>query len=395
MIAWSRLRFATGDVDGATDLMSRGAELREDTLALVLTTGSEEQKRLYLRTLVDETDIAVSLHLGSAPTSPAAARLALTKILRRKGRSIDARADQIGTLRRHLNETDGEVLNQLSQAQSRLATIVLRGVATDEQRQSVTTLRRRDSATRTDDRRPQLRVPGPSRRGTLREIQDALPGRAALIESFRTGRFSSKTLAIRPSERRGMPRTCLRGDGLAGSVDLGEAALIDRDVQRFRRALSIPRIKGTQGRPHASPGRDGSPPGCAARRGADHHLARWSAQSHSVFGAGRAERQIPGRGLHDLLRDERPRSDPIRDIGPDRSRAVAPPAIVANPLFEDARRVPGSTREAGRTQASTRACSSRPAISTPFPARRRKPQLWRECCLTPVCTLALMRPKPC
>ena len=50
LIARSLLRYATGDFDGAIELMSRGADLREETLALVLTTGSEDQKRLYLRT---------------------------------------------------------------------------------------------------------------------------------------------------------------------------------------------------------------------------------------------------------------------------------------------------------------------------------------------------------
>ena len=184
IIAWSLLRYATGDFDGAIDLMLRGAELREDTLAFVLTTGSEEEKRLYLRTLVDETDIAISLHLGSASASPAAARLALTNILQRKGRSIDAMADQIGTLRRHLNDSDREVLNQLSQAQSRLATMVLREVATDERKQSVTALRSEIQQLEhtISTRSSEFRVA--SRKATLREIQDRLPSGTALIEFF-------------------------------------------------------------------------------------------------------------------------------------------------------------------------------------------------------------------
>src|SRR5262249_53328782 len=138
MMAWSLLRYATGDVAAATELMSKAAELREDTLALVLTSGSEEQKRLYLRTLVDETDIAVSFHLGSAATSPDATRLALTNIQRRKGRSIDAMADQFASLRRHLADSDRDALNELAQARSRLAAVALKGVAAEEQRQSVT-----------------------------------------------------------------------------------------------------------------------------------------------------------------------------------------------------------------------------------------------------------------
>jgi len=141
LIARSLLRYATGDFASAARLMSRGAELREETLALALSTGSEEQKRLYLRTLVDETDIAVSLHVRDAPMSPEAAQLALTNVLQRKGRSLDAMADQMATFRRRLDGTDQKVLNDLLEARSRLATMVLRGLPTEEQKGSAAALR--------------------------------------------------------------------------------------------------------------------------------------------------------------------------------------------------------------------------------------------------------------
>ena len=222
------------------DLLSRGAELREEAASYVLTTGSEEEKRLYLRTLVDETDIAISLHLGSAPTSTPAARLALTNIVQRKGRSIDAMTDQMAMLRRRLNDADRDVLNQFSEARARLASMVLRGVATDAQRLSVTALRseiqRLEQAISTRSREFQIA----SRTATLGQIQEALPKGTALIEFV-----SYRPFFVRNARKTafGAPRYAayvLRGDGIAAGIDLGEAASIDRDVERFRTALSNP-----------------------------------------------------------------------------------------------------------------------------------------------------------
>jgi hypothetical protein len=88
------------------ELLERGAALREDTVALVLTTGTESAKRLYLRTLDDESDIALTLHLRGAPAEARAAMLALTNVVQRKGRSIDATADHMATLRRRLDGDD-------------------------------------------------------------------------------------------------------------------------------------------------------------------------------------------------------------------------------------------------------------------------------------------------
>ena len=240
LIARSLLQYATGDVAGATDLMSRGADLRDETLAFVLTTGSEAQKQLYLRTLRDETDIAVSLHLGSAPSSPAAARLAFTSILQRKGRSIDATADQNASVRRHLDDTERGLLEQLSRARSRLARAALTGVATDEQRQSMTALRS-DVQQLQDDietRSAEFRIA--SRTATLQDLQKALPDGTALIEFFLYRPF---LVANAYASAYGPPHYAayvLRREGIAGSVDLGAEAVIDQQIRRFGVALSNP-----------------------------------------------------------------------------------------------------------------------------------------------------------
>ncbi len=52
---------------------NRGNNIEEHNLALILTTGSEPQKRAYIATLSDSTDATISLHVQASPNSPQSA----------------------------------------------------------------------------------------------------------------------------------------------------------------------------------------------------------------------------------------------------------------------------------------------------------------------------------
>ena len=346
LIGRSLLQYARGDVDSAIELMSRGADLRGQTLALVLTTGSEDQKRLFLRTLADETDIAVSLHINSAPSSRAAARLALTSILQRKGRSIDAAADQNASLRRHLTDTDRELLNRLTQAQSRLATMALRGVATDGQRQAVSAVRNeiQQLEETIGTRNVAFRVA--SRTATIEGIQESLPRGAALIEFFSYRPFSVHSGRDTVFAAPRYAAYVVRRDGIAGSIDLGEVARIDQQVRRFGLALSNPLDRGL--RPNAqalyraliAPLQDSlrdveqliiAPDGVlnlipfsALVWEPDTYLVEHFTISYITSG-------------RDLTR--------LRELGTGSPDAAAPPIIIANPLFDGPRLASKSSPE--------------------------------------------------
>jgi CHAT domain-containing protein/Tfp pilus assembly protein PilF len=240
IMAQSRLRYATGDIAGAIELLSRGADVREDGLALALTAGSAAEKQLYLSALADETDIAVSLHLGAAPASTAAAQLALTNILRRKGRSVDAMADHLQTVRRHLDDADQEMFNELSQKTSRLARIALRGAATEEERRSRSMLpgEIRQLEQMISARSAEFRTA--STKTTLPDVQMALPVRTALIELVSYRPFSVRNPRIAAFGEPHYAAYLLRNDGRIAAVDIGEAAVIDRHVRTFRTVLSSP-----------------------------------------------------------------------------------------------------------------------------------------------------------
>lgn len=94
---------AQGNTNLALEFRSLSNNIAEHNLALILTTGSETQKRNYLATLSSATNATISLHVQSAPTNPQAARLALTTILQRKGRVLDALTDSLQAVRGRLN----------------------------------------------------------------------------------------------------------------------------------------------------------------------------------------------------------------------------------------------------------------------------------------------------
>jgi CHAT domain-containing protein/Flp pilus assembly protein TadD len=237
---------ARGDLSQALSYLTRGTEISEYNAALILETGSEEQKRLYLSTLASETSYTISLHLHSLPNDLRAARLALTTILRRKGRALDAMTEQLASLRRRSDPQDRALLEQLETARGKLATVVLRGAgklsSEAEQRSTITKLetevQRLEAAV--SARSAEFRAQ--SQTVSIESVQLALPADAALIEIASYLPFNAK--AKDRSERYGKARYAayvLSHEGQPKWVDLGDAAAIDNDVAALRKALKNPR----------------------------------------------------------------------------------------------------------------------------------------------------------
>ena len=354
LIAYSLLRHATGDNAAAVDLLTQGATLREDTLSLVLTTGSEEAKRLYLTKLVDETNIAASIHLRSAPTSTTAAELALTNIMQRKGRSLDAMAGHLATLRSRLDEKDRELFAQLSDAQGRLAKLVLSGVSTDEQRSGVVSARNEIGRLEQTISLRSAEYRAVSKKVTLTEVQKALPPRAVLLEFV-----SYRPFFVRNARDTafGVPRYAVYvlGDAGIASADLGEASVIEKEVQRFRAALSNPDTVDVRERGRALYQLLVQPIATSLHDVQHLVISPDGALNLIPFAAliGRDDRYLIERYTisyvtsgRDLMR--------LEEFSPDRPRGGTSPVIIANPLFGAP-----SIESAPRPQAATRAVDAR------------------------------------
>lgn len=236
--------WAKGDITQATSTLARSAEIREHNLDYILTTGSEEQKRLYLATLAGETDATIWLHINSAPKEQRALQLAFNTILQRKGRALDAMSNQIASLRRRLNAEDRELLDQLSRARSALATLSLKGpdekIDAAQYRAEVSRLeaevQRLEAAV--SSRSAEFRTQ--SQPVTLERVQQAIPAGAALVEMVSYRPFEAKA---QPGKRFGSTRYAayvLLKEGAPRWVDLGEAAPIDAEIAKLRAALRDP-----------------------------------------------------------------------------------------------------------------------------------------------------------
>ena len=116
----------TGRTSEAVARQAQAAEVVEGNLTLILATGSEVQKLRYMESFVEDTDITLSMDRQAKSPSVESARLAMTTMLRRKGRVLDAEAGT-QTLRERLSPEDRAALDRLSASRSRLAALVLRG----------------------------------------------------------------------------------------------------------------------------------------------------------------------------------------------------------------------------------------------------------------------------
>jgi len=236
---------AKGDFARAVQFCSRSQEIRERNFNLILASGSEDQKQLYLDTLSGETHATVSLHVRSAPDSEQAAQLSLTTILRRKGRALDAMTDQIAMLRRRAAPGDAQLLDQLAVARSQLATLQLSNSARMspvERQAAIKRLTAGVAGLEDQVSRQSAQFRALSQPVTLEAVRAALPASAALVEIFAFKPFNGK--AIKASERFGPPQyvayVLKRDLATPQFVELGSADLIDTDIAKVREALHDP-----------------------------------------------------------------------------------------------------------------------------------------------------------
>ncbi|MEK7415644.1 MAG: tetratricopeptide repeat protein [Planctomycetota bacterium] len=242
---------AKGDYVRAVQFKMRTLEVSERNLSLILTSGSEDQKQIYLNSLSGETDGAVSLHIRSAPTDEQAAQLAMTTIIRRKGRALDAMSGQLAALRRRAAPEDQRLLDELAATRSQLARLQLSsaGQLTPEARRAevarlaVAVERVEGKVSRSSGEfRAQVQSV------TLDAVRQVIPANAALVEIFSYQPFKVKVKS--KAEMYGVAQyvayVVRRDEAVPQWVELGEGAAIDAEVERLRAALKDPKRADVQ-----------------------------------------------------------------------------------------------------------------------------------------------------
>lgn len=239
LLGLARLYEAAGDVEGALRHLAREREVADYNIDLNLSTGSERQKLSYLRTVSDDTDRIVSFHIKSAPRDARAARLALSTIIRRKGRALDAMVDTIALLRSRSGEKYREVLGNWSTAKASLASQVLRGPEKDDPVKFQGQLRELESQVERleADLSSAVEFRVSMQEADVDRVKESIPEGAVLVEITAYRPFDAGAGESGPAR---YAAYVLAGSGEIGWADLGDVESIDEGVEAFRAALGDP-----------------------------------------------------------------------------------------------------------------------------------------------------------
>ena len=231
---------AQGKTSQAASFLQQGVAIQETFLSLNLTLGSEVQKQAFIATLSSTTDVALSLNLQSAPSNPDATQLALTTLLRRKGRVLDAVTDSLQRLRQNLSSEEVALLDNYTQAQSQLAALLYQPLDSQDPevyQAQVAALRQRAEQLENDLARRSAEFRIETAPVEMNAVQALIPVDAALVELVQYRPFNP---AASYADRWGEPRYgayVLHASGDVQAVDLGEASLIDEQVRDFQDKL--------------------------------------------------------------------------------------------------------------------------------------------------------------
>ena len=242
ILAWGQ-----GRIPQALELFASAMDIQEKEIGLILSTGTEADKRKYLDSIAFHQHEAVSFHLQGAPTLAAAADLALTVVLQRKGRVLDAVADSFGSLHRRLKGKTRQILEQLASERAQLAKLVLNPPQTGKGdkgaswAKQVGQLETRVRNLEAKVSRESVAYRAQSAPITLGGVRAALPSAAVLVEFtvYRPVQPGQHGTANPPK----LPRYAAAIAGKTGPakwVDLGETEPIDLLAFRLREALADP-----------------------------------------------------------------------------------------------------------------------------------------------------------
>jgi CHAT domain-containing protein len=206
-------------------------DTKEKYLTSVLASGSEDQRKAYISTLLHETDVSVSVHVQGAQFDSRLGRFALDTVLRRKGRVLDAMADTMARARAGMSESDRARLERLATVRGVLASSALAGGNTGSLLEEAQTLEAQLSQSSASFRARSAEI-------STHAVQAAMPDGAVLVEivSYRPYDFKAKL-----SESHADPEYVayvLHKEGEPKFVALGKSEVINRDVSALRDALS-------------------------------------------------------------------------------------------------------------------------------------------------------------
>ena len=238
-----------GNYPEALRFQVKANEASERDLTENLILGSERQKILYLNQTGAYTDQTISLHTQFLPADIEALKAAVTVILRRKGRVLDATSQNIEQLRSRTTPEDQLLLDELTKIRQIQSALTLKGPGTRNREDHLGELVQLEKQAEDLEAKVSARsLEFQARRQpiTLDQVQKAIPEDAVLIEFAGYTPFDAKLRTFGPRryvayvvkgpKSRGTKTEPLESGSLLWA-DLGPADVIDQLATEFRKAI--------------------------------------------------------------------------------------------------------------------------------------------------------------
>ncbi len=233
---------AQGYAARATEFFRRVADIEEDSFDFY-------SKSLYRGEYANEviapkrTDRILSFHLRDFPDHLPAAHLALTTLLRRKGRLLSSFTESFQGLRQNLNPANQALLDEYLASVAQLSALAVEGQnqrSAQDYQSARKQLEIKIENLRADLIRESADFRGAPQPVTITAVQQYIPKGAALIEFVKYRPFNAKASEQANREIWGPPHYAayiLQADDTIQWVNLGKAAPIDQAVLQFRQSL--------------------------------------------------------------------------------------------------------------------------------------------------------------
>jgi CHAT domain-containing protein len=234
-----------GKLKQAEKTLDEALDISERELALVLRSGTDTDHAVYFARNAYVLDTALNFGMNYAPQSGSAARLALTTLLRRKGRILDAAAAALATIRSKLSPDDKKILDELNSARAQLAKLVNAGPSAtggEDYAKEIAALEEKVQKLEMQVAKKSAAYRTVTQPIELAAIQKAMPRDARLVEIVNYQPWDPKqpyTINVKHKPRR-YAAYVVGPKGDPSTIELGEAAAIDKAIEDFRKAVADP-----------------------------------------------------------------------------------------------------------------------------------------------------------
>ncbi|NET82123.1 MAG: tetratricopeptide repeat protein [Moorea sp. SIO1F2] len=242
------LHHSQGNIEQALEFLEAGLDIQELNLERNLVSGAEKQKREYIKTISGTRDAAISLHLNSAGDNERAAGLALTTILRRKGRLLDFLTHSQQLLRKRLDFQSQKLLDRLNNTRTQLANLTYNRpdkLPLEEYRNQLDELTNQEQQLVVKISRRSREFAQINQPVTIETIQQLIPLDTALVEFVEYKPYNPQKSSW------GNPRYAayvLRSQGSPQGIDLGEVDALKPlweilELSLQDKGVTIPQLK--------------------------------------------------------------------------------------------------------------------------------------------------------